>query len=86
MYQVKFLHIRRVDDQGNINARGGTTVAYRELPDHIQWATAHCSPEDAYVKAYGRAKAAGRLKSSAHVRRFPAGVDDFRHFLFNQED
>jgi len=85
MSQVKFLHIRRIDNRGNIDARGGTTVAYRELPDHIQWATARCSPEDAYVKAYGRDKAAGRLNSQAHVRHFPSNADAFRQFLFNQE-
>jgi hypothetical protein len=72
--ELNFLHIRNLDKRGTIDCRGGATVAFRETtPGTIQYATAFCSPQDNFNKAYGRSKAAGRLNSE----RFALQVGGF---------
>lgn len=70
--ELNFLHLRNVDNKGAIDCRGGATVAFREIqPGVIQYASAYCSPQDNFNKAYGRTKAAGRLNST----RFAATIE-----------
>jgi len=62
--EVKFLHFRQNDRNGNISNMGGGTVAYRVTDEGlIEYAVSWCSPKDNFNKSYGRAKAAGRLVS-----------------------
>ena len=76
---IKFLHLRRLTIDGKINGRGGETIAYRASPSGVEFASAYCSANDNYNKAYGRAKTVGRLASD-RFRGFVAGMtaDDFR--------
>ena len=62
---TKFLHFRVVDDRGNVQARGGATVAYVAADSGITYAFARCSNRDNYCKEYGRRVASGRLLSRA---------------------
>lgn len=63
--KTSFIHIRVKTPQGNILPNGGTTIAFQhdENSNNILYAIAQCNPHDNYNKAYGRMKAAGRLKS-----------------------
>jgi hypothetical protein len=69
--ETKYMHIRNIR-QGQIDARGGATIAYREINGGIEYAAAYCSPADTFNKAYGRAKAGGRLNSVNYRRIFPS--------------
>lgn len=67
--EIKFLHFREPSfgyhgfTEG-VEPRGGITVAFRENADGtISHAEAICSDKDNFVKAAGRALAAGRLDS-----------------------
>lgn len=89
---TKFLHFREADNRGNINPRGGLTVAYRSIPaiegfsgfegsdtgTFVEFAQAICHENDNFVKALGRAKAGGRLESFKHKSLF---VGDEQTFL-----
>lgn len=77
MSKTYFMHIRNLDQDGNISNYGGTTVAYREVPGGVEFAESWCSVRDNFNKALGRAKSAGRLNSD-HYRRFFGG--DFVKF------
>ena len=70
MEKIFFVHFRIFnEDTGDFSSKGGTTVAYtEETPGNFKYAAAFCHEKDPYVKAYGRAKAAGRLKSAAHAQ------------------
>ena len=85
--KVSYLHLRNVTVDGEINSRGGTTVAFLETaPGVVEFAEAWCSPADNFNKAYGRSKAAGRL-SSLRFRRVTYGRDlvQFRQDVLNGE-
>lgn len=84
MSQVKFVHIRYTNEDGSVSARGGHTIAYREAGDRIEYACAHCSAGDVFNKAYGRAKAQGRLNSDRFRREFENNLDRFRSFIFSE--
>lgn len=63
-FNPSFLHLRNITPTGEIDSRGGITVAFRETsPGTIEFASAYCSPVDNFSKAYGRIKATGRLNS-----------------------
>jgi hypothetical protein len=78
--KIKYIHYREYDIHGNLESRGGATVAFIEKPDGIEYAVARCSYRDNFNKAYGRAKAAGRLASPRH-RRFLASTNEFYNVL-----
>lgn len=78
--KIKYIHYRNRNLDGKIESRGGATVAFIEKPDGIDYAVAICSEHDNFNRAYGRAKAAGRLASPRH-RRFFAAVDEFYDVL-----
>lgn len=60
--KVKFAHFRLIDDRGNVEPRGGATVAYIGEADAIEAAgVSYCSNMDNFVYHYGRHKALGRL-------------------------
>lgn len=81
--QVKFLHIRYMNEYG-INPRGGTTVAFRvDSPTQVSYAVAVCHENDNYVKKVGRAKSAGRLNSYKYVKVFLGTEKEFLQFLDN---
>lgn len=71
--KTSFIHIRAKSPQGTVLPNGGTTVAFQhdENSNNILFAMAHCNPHDNYNKAYGRMKAAGRLKSDKHCSISP---------------
>lgn len=61
---VKYIHLRHMGSNGKPATRGGVTVAYVEHEaGHIRYAIARCNDTDNYSRAYGRAKAGGRLES-----------------------
>ena len=84
MEKIFFVHFRIFDEAtGNFSAKGGTTVAYtEETPGNFKYAAAFCHEKDPYVKAYGRAKAAGRLKSADHAHTVKCeSRDEFMEIL-----
>lgn len=61
---VKFLHIRAIDEDGNLLVKGGVTIAYTVTDKDIIYQAAMCHPElDHFCYSVGRAIASGRLKS-----------------------
>lgn len=83
MSKTYFMHIRNLDRNGNISNYGGTTVAYREVPGGVEFAEAWCSNRDNFNKAYGRAKAAGRLNSDNYRQFFSGNFSQFRQEIVN---
>jgi hypothetical protein len=82
--ETQFIHIRNTVN-GQIQGRGGATIAYRETANGIEYAAAFCSPADTFNKAYGRAKAGGRLNSDTYRRVFPGNdLSQFREAIVNQ--
>lgn len=68
--EAKFLHFRYVGLSG-VEARGGLTIAYIDAGKGIvRYSSATCHINDNFVKALGRAKAAGRLRSAKLARTF----------------
>jgi len=63
--RTKFKHIRNVNENGQILAQGGMTVAYiiDDNRNVLGFATARCRVPDAFSKHIGRVKSEGRLKS-----------------------
>lgn len=60
--KVKFAHFRILDDDGNVEPRGGATVAYLGTRENITAAgLSYCSEDDNFAYQYGRDKAIGRL-------------------------
>lgn len=81
MSKVYFMHIRNVDARGVISNFGGATIAYREIDGGVELAEAWCSNRDNFNKAYGRAKAQGRLNSPKYNRKFYGTLDQFRRAI-----
>lgn len=78
MSKVHYIHVRNRNHDGTIDNRGGTTVAFREVPEvGIEYAYAFCSPKDNFSRHLGRVKSSGRLNSpkSRHVSTL--SYDDF---------
>lgn len=66
--QTKYIHLRQVKSTTGLQARGGLTVAFREIPlangnKSVSIATARCSRNDVFNKKIGRAVAEGRLNT-----------------------
>ena len=78
MSKVYFMHIRNVDARGEISNFGGATIAYREIDGGFEFAEAWCSDRDNFNKAYGRAKAQGRLNSPKYNLKYYGTFDQFR--------
>lgn len=79
---VNFMHIRNTDQYGQVSNHGGITIAYREVsPTIIEFAVAKCSDKDNFNKAYGRAKAQGRMNSPAFRKNFVGTFQSFRESL-----
>jgi hypothetical protein len=81
MSKTYFMHIRNLDNDGQISNYGGTTVAYRETSGGVEFAEAWCSNRDNFNKAYGRAKAQGRLNSDRYRRFFAGSFVQFRQSM-----
>ena len=77
MSDVKFIHCRPITVTGKIKNSGGCTVAFREVSDGIEFATAWCSPKDNFNKAFGRVKAEGRLNSDHYRKHSSLSFTDF---------
>lgn len=84
---IKYLHLRNLTANGVVDCKGGTTIAYRQsMEGTIEFATAFCNERDNYNKAFGRAKAGGRLNSDRY--RFTAvhtDMDQFRQAVLDGE-
>ena len=80
---IKFMHMRNaiVNEQSEIQGidpLGGMTIAYLEEKDQVKgFAIARCHNRDNYVKAVGRAKAAGRLNSKHYFVKVDMPRADF---------
>lgn len=68
-YDCKFRHYRGVDTSGEVEARGGATVAYRKLEggDGFVAAISYCREYDNFRKNYGRDKAQGLLDQNKYT-------------------
>ena len=66
MQNVKYIHNRKLNQDGTITPNGGLTIAYvlGEGFKVVGWAAARCHDKDHYNKKIGRAKASGRLLSN----------------------
>ena len=82
--KVKFLHIRKYDNDGQMRSHGGRTVAYQVDTQGIVWgyAEAKCHDNDNFVKEQGRVKAAGRLFSERYLKACQMNESDFRIAMF----
>ena len=58
---VRYMHVRVIDENGVILPNGGITIAYMATPKDIMLHMAQCHHMDNYEKRLGRVKAAGRL-------------------------
>lgn len=81
MSKVYFMHVRNVDAHDRISNFGGATIAYREVPGGVEFAESWCSGRDNFNKAYGRAKAQGRLNSPTYRRSFSGTFQQFRQAI-----
>jgi hypothetical protein len=61
--KVRFIHLRNIDDEGDITNSGGVTVAFCEKDRHLWFAYSRCHWNDNYCKRIGRNIATGRLYS-----------------------
>jgi uncharacterized Rossmann fold enzyme len=82
----KFIHMRHhqvyhsiygAQVIGSISPRGGVTIAYHQDGDNWTYAIAKCNTADNFVKATGRNKSAGRLRSVHHQHQFTGDRDAF---------
>ena len=67
---TKYIHVRKIDNNGVILPNGGLTIAY-VLNDQFKvvgYAAARCHSKDHYNKQIGRAKASGRLRSGQYFQ------------------
>lgn len=69
---LRYLHLRPVDEEGKVYARGGATLAYAEDRDQdggivTRYAVAYCHPYDNYNKATGRFKASKQMERMTFV-------------------
>lgn len=76
---LRFSHLRNVDVDGNIDSRGGLTVAYVQDVDQdggplVKAAIAFCHTNDNYSKHLGRVKSYGHLQQM-NVRGFNPSED-----------
>lgn len=60
---IKYLHVRQIDDEGNLSPNGGLTVAYTCTLTDIILQVARCHENDLFCHRIGRAIATGRLQS-----------------------
>lgn len=66
---MKFVHIRQFNIEGDVEGKGGTTVAYEfQAAGVVKFAVAKCRDTDNFCKATGRVKAAGKMKSPTHAK------------------
>jgi len=79
MEKVSFIHLRFTNVWCEIVPHGGTTIAYRQRDDGVEYAVAHCSKRDNFCKAYGRAKSQGRLNSDKHRKVFNGDLSQFKN-------
>jgi hypothetical protein len=61
--KIVFAHFRRMNDGGEVHPFGGVTIAIAQDGDHVDVGIAVCHEGDRYVKAEGRVRAEGRLRS-----------------------
>lgn len=79
-----FMHYRKYNKQGQIESRGGMTVAVNLEGRNITYAIAQCSTKDNFCREQGRIKAGGRLKSQlATTLPLPDGFDEKSPMLVN---
>lgn len=86
---VKFLHFRDISPTGEVNPRGGVTIAYHgfqpsEDTQLVTFAAARCSKDDNFERAEGRAIAATRLYDGTTAGW--AGVHNERELAKLMED
>lgn len=63
--KVIFAHLRRASPFGDASPFGGVTLAMQEDGNDINIGIAVCHEHDRYVKAEGRKRAEGRLRSKS---------------------
>lgn len=66
---IYYKHIRLYDDEGNLKAKGGRTIAIELDGDNYKVGIAECSKRDQYCKKTGREIAASRINSSLLPRQ-----------------
>jgi hypothetical protein len=81
MSKVNFIHLRPNTAAGIPNS-GGSTIAFREVPEGIEYAQAWCSPKDNFSRAVGRVKAAGRLNSHKYRQVEQLTFEEFRQQVY----
>lgn len=88
---IKFIHIRAVDENGDLLTTGGCTVAYTATPKDIMYQLALCHSDlDNFCYRVGRAIASGRLKSKKWEpiiipRQDPVVATIIKHIAANAE-
>ena len=79
---IKYLHIREVDEEGNLCAGGGLTIAYTisdvEGMQQIFLNWVKCHPDDHFEYRIGRELAAAKLKDEG-----PFEILDLEHPISN---
>lgn len=85
---LSFLHVRPVDEDGELAANGGVTVCYSKqqycTPRFIDVGLAWCSDEDCYNKATGRKLAATRYRKRERYQvKLPANYGTLEEALWD---
>lgn len=58
---IKYIHLRRYDPEGNLLPKGGATIAYVLIHALLQYKIARCNYKDVFSRKIGRAIASGRM-------------------------
>lgn len=80
---IRFAYKRVVNPQGEIDPRGGLTIAYEQQGNTINYAIARCHHNDNFNKQQGRVKAAGRLLSDKHRQSTTLDLKAFKERVYN---
>ena len=87
--EIKFLHFRDISPTGEVNPRGGVTIAYHgfrpsEGTQLVSFAAARCSKDDNFERRSGRVLAKNRLITGESAGW--AGVHNERELAKLMED
>lgn len=58
---MRIVHLRTMKD-GEIQPKGGVTVAYEQLGEVLLYAESRCNPQETFNRKIGRTAATGKLK------------------------
>jgi len=79
------MHYRAYDRMGQIETKGGMTLAILREGQDVTVAVAECSRKDNFFRKQGRIKAEGRLKSANAIKLVLPEETKLKSYVHNQE-